>query len=186
MPKGVEKDQLANSGTANAQFGNLNNQAGNIYGSLSPTLAAEAAHPAGYTAPQQAAMNTSAQQSAGGTNAGAVGQGALLASRTRNAGTADAAIAQSARQSGQQLGDAALKTTMGNANLQQQQQQEGLKGLQGLYGTELGASQNALGLSNSALEGASKSGGMNNPWNQYGLQYLKGAQSAAAAAAGGG
>src|ERR1700743_2568467 len=153
---GVKGDELANSGTANTQSGALNANAGNLYGSLAPTLAAEASHPAGFTQSQQAAMNTAAQQSAGGANAGAVGQGALLAARTKNAGTADAAIAQSGRQASQTLRDSALKTTMANANLQQQQQQEGLRGEQGLYNTDLGASQNALGLSNQALNYANQ------------------------------
>lgn len=108
-------------------------------------------------------MNTSAQQSAGGSNAGAAGQGALMAARTRNAGTADAAVAQSTRQSGANLSKAALGTSMANANLQQKQQQEGISGQEGLYGQDLGASARALGLSNQALAGADKSS-KQNPW----------------------
>lgn len=162
----------------------LNGQAGNLYGSLAPTLAAEASHPAGYTQPQQAAMNTASQQSAGGANAGAVGQGALLAARTKNAGTADAAIAQSGRQASQTLGDSALKTSMANANLQNQQQQEGIRGEQSLYNTDLGASQNALGLSNQALSGAAGASA-NNPWNKYGTDELQGLNQIAASFAGG-
>src|ERR1700743_1182067 len=120
---GVKADELANSGTANTQSGALNANAGNLYGSLAPTLAAEASHPAGFTQSQQAAMNTAAQQSAGGANAGAVGQGALLAARTKNAGTADAAIAQSARNASQQLGKTAVNTEIGSADLANRQQQ---------------------------------------------------------------
>lgn len=184
MPKGVEADQLANSGTANKTSANLTSNAGNIYGSLAPTLAAEAAAPPGYTAPQKAAMNTAGQQSAGGSAAGAVGQGALLASRTKNAGTADTAIADSVRSSGKQASDVAVGTEVKNANLQQQQRQNALQGEESLYSTTLGGGLTALGLSNSALSGASNSGGMNNPWNQYGMQYLKNAGAVAAAAAG--
>lgn len=184
MPKGVEADQLANSGAANAQSSSLFTNAGNIYGSLAPTLAAQASAPAGYTPTQKAAMNTAGQQSAGGTQAAAVGQGALLASRTKNAGTADAAIAQSARTAGQQASNTAVGTEVKNANLQQQQRQSALQGEQNLYSTTLGGGMNALGLSNSALSGANNSGGMNNPWNQYGMQYLKNAGAVAAAGAG--
>lgn len=181
---GVKADELANSGTANTMSSNLGGNAGQLYGSLAPQLEAEAAHPVGYTQPQLAAMNTSAQQSAGGANAGAVGQGALLAARTKNAGTADAAIAQSGRQASQQLGKSALDISGKNADLQQTQQQEGLRGEQGLYGTELGASQNALGLSNQALGLANQA----KPTflQQLGSQAAFGALSAAQAAAGGG
>jgi hypothetical protein len=75
---------------------------------------------------------------------------------------------------------------MADANLAQKKQAVALGGLQGMYGTELSGGENALGLSNSALEGADKSGGMNNPWNQYGLQYMKDVGSVTAAMAGGG
>jgi hypothetical protein len=66
--------------------------AGNLFGSLAPQLTAEATNPQGYGAPTLAKIDTANKQTAGGTQAGAVGQGALLAARTRNAGTADAAI----------------------------------------------------------------------------------------------
>lgn len=184
MPKGVEADQLANSGKAGSASSNLLSNAGNIYGSLAPTLAAQVAAPGGYTPAQKAAMTTAGEQSAGGTQAGSVGQGALLASRTKNAGTADAAIAQSARTAGQQNSNTAVGTEVKNANLQQQQRQNALNGEESLYSTTLGGGLNALGLSNQALTGASNSGGMNNPWNQYGMQYLKNAGAVAAAAAG--
>lgn len=184
MPKGVEAQQLANSGTAQGENSTLMGNAGNLYGSLAPTLQAQAAAPSGYTPTQKAAMDTAGQQSAGGTQAAAVGQGALLASRTKNAGTADAAIAQSARTAGQTASNTAVGTEVKNANLEQQQRESALQGEQNLYGTTLGGGLNALGLSNSALTGANNSGGMNNPWNQYGMQYLKNAGAAAAAAAG--
>lgn len=141
----------------------LFNNAGNIYGSLAPTLAAQAAAPAGYTPAQKAAMTTAGEQSAGGTQAASVGQGALLASRTKNAGTADAAIAQSARTAGQQNSNTAVNTEVKNANLQQVQRDSALKDEEGLYGTTLGGSMNALGLSNSAL-GAADTAASNNPY----------------------
>ena len=123
----------------------LEGNASSLYGSLAPELSAEAAHPAGYAPGDLAKMNTAAQQSAGGGQAGAVGQGSLLASRTRNAGSADAAIADSARSSGQQLSKAALGTQTKNADLKQHQQQAGLSGMENLYGANLGAGVSSLG-----------------------------------------
>lgn len=128
---------------------NLSNQYGanaqGIFSSLEPTLAAEAAHPAGMSPTDLAKADTAAQQSAGGGQAAAVGQGALLAGRTRNAGSADAAIAKSTETVGQDLSKAALQTQLKNASLKQQQQQEGLKGMEGLYGQNAGESVSALG-----------------------------------------
>jgi hypothetical protein len=116
-----------------------------LYGTLAPELETSVAHPAGYSPTDLAAMNTTAEQSTGGSQAGATGEGALLASRTRNAGTADAAIAESARTAGQQLSSDALKTQVSNAALKQHQHDEALSGLEGLYGTDLGAGVSALG-----------------------------------------
>lgn len=182
MPKGVAGDALANSGTASATGSNLIGSAGNLYGSLAPTLAAQAAAPAGYTPTQKAAMNTAGQQSAGGTQAAAVGQGALLASRTKNAGTADAAIAQSARTAGQQASNTAVGVETKNANLQQSQRQSALNGEQNLYSTTLGGGLNALGISNNAL-GVANSADANNPYMKL-LQSGIAAGGQAAAGAG--
>jgi hypothetical protein len=180
MGSGVKKDAFANSGTANALEGQLTSNAANEYGALEPELAAEAAHPAGYTPTQKAAMNTAAQQSAGGSQAATVGQGGLYAARTRNAGGAQAAIGAGTRGAGENLSKAALGTETANANLQQKQQQSGLSGFGSLYGTELGEGENALGLSNQAL-GVAASAKL--PfWDQY---ILNGQQAAGAAAGGG-
>jgi hypothetical protein len=152
MSSGVKSDAFANSGTALGQSSQLAGNAGALYGGLAPQLQAQAAHPSGYTPGQMAAQNTAAQQSAGGSNASTVGQGALLSARTRNAGAAQNAIAQGGRQASQNLSNAAVGTQVRNAGLQQQNQQSATHGLESLYGTELGGSQNALGLSNSALK----------------------------------
>ena len=177
MPKGVAKDSFANSGAANANSGTANNlsstlsgNAQGIYGSLAPTLQAEAAHPQGFAPTDKAAMNTAAQQSAGGGNASAVGQGALLAARTRNAGAAQNAIAQGGRQASQNASDAAVGTEMANANLKNKQQQAGISGEEGLYNSTMGGGLNALGLSNNALGvsnsalNTANSADENNPW----------------------
>ena len=69
-----------------------------------------------------AAADTAEQQSAGGGQSAAVGQGALLAGRTRNAGSADAAVGASTRAVGQQLSEGALQTRLKNAGMKMQQQ----------------------------------------------------------------
>lgn len=127
---GVKSDALGSYGTAT-------NNAASLYGTLDPTLTSMATHPAGIDPATLAQMKTSNMQTAGGANAGAVGQGSLLAARTKNAGTADAAIAKSGETAGQNLSKANLGTNIENAQVQQQQQKEGLSGLQGLYGTNV-------------------------------------------------
>jgi hypothetical protein len=166
--RGTTADALANSGTANAMSSQLGANAGSLYGPLANQLSAQAAHPTGYTPGQVAAQNTAAQQSAGGSNAATVGQGGLLAARTRNAGAAQNAIAQGGRQASQNLSNAAVGTQVRNAGLAQSNQQSAEHGLQNLYGTELGGSQNALGMSNQAINIA----GQQRPsfWQQLGSQ----------------
>lgn len=174
MPKGVAQQAGNNSGVAQGMAGNLSGNASSLYGSLAPTLATEAAHPGGYNPTQLASMNTAAQQSGGGSTAAAVGQGALMAARTKNAGTAQNAIAAGVHGAGENLSQAALSTATGNANLQQKQQQAGIQGEQNLYGTDLGASQNALGISNSAL-GVQEQADENNPWMKLATAGVQGA-----------
>lgn len=123
----------------------LQGQSGNLYGTVAPELTAMATHPMGFNPSDLAQMKTEAMQTAGGSNAGAVGQGALLASRTRNAGTADAAISQAARNAGETLSDTGLKINSENARLKEAQRNEGLRGLEGLYGTDIAGANNALG-----------------------------------------
>lgn len=181
IAKGIEKNALGNSGTASTMSNNLSANAGSLYGPLTNELTTQMVHPSGYTPAQKAAMNTAAQQSAGGSNAGTVGQGALYAARTRNAGAGQNAIAQGARQASTNLSDAALNTEMSNANLQQKQQGAATAGLESLYGTELGGSENALGLSNSALNTAN-SAAENNPWMKLALAGIQAGGQAAAGA----
>ncbi len=177
---GTKKDAFQNYGTANATGAALGNNASQLYGSLAPELQAQAAHPQGYTPQQKSAINTAGQQSAGGSMAGATGQGALLAARTRNAGAGANAIQQAGRQSSENLSNVATGTEVGSANLANKQQEEALKGEEGLYGTELGGSLKSLGLSNEALNVAN---GVKPPFWQ---QYLLNAQKDAAAMAGAG
>ena len=148
---GVKKNAFQNWGTATGNANTAGANASGIYSGLEPTYAAEAAHPPGYTPQQKSAFDTAAQQSAGGGMSGAVGQGALLAARTRNAGAAQNAIQQAGRQSREEIGDAGLKTEMANANLQQRQKEQAREGLQGLYNTNVQDRLKSLGLSDEFL-----------------------------------
>jgi hypothetical protein len=185
MPKGVESQQLANAGTGQNLSNQLSANASNIYGGLEPTLQAEAAHPSGYTPQQKAMQNTAAQQSAGGSQAGAVGAGGLYAARSRNAGAAQGAIGNATRGAGANLSRAAVGTETNSANLANQNQQHGIGGLESLNSTELGGGLNALSTSNQALAGADQSAA-NNPWMKLLMQSIQSGGQVGAAAAGGG
>jgi hypothetical protein len=151
MARGVTKDALANAGTANNLSTGFENNANSLYGALAPQLEQEATNPQGYAPKDLAAMNTAVQQSTGGSTAGAVGQGDLAAARTRNAGAYAPALDASAQAGNRQNSEEALGVQAENANLKQKQQQAGLAGEQSLYGTNVGAGNEALGLSNNAL-----------------------------------
>ena len=138
MGKGASSQLFANSAAGQAASNAENANASNIYGGLEPTLQAEASHPSGYTPMQKAQMNTAAQESAGGSESGAVGQGGLYAARTKNAGAAQNAIGSATRGAG--------------ANLANQKQQQGIQGLGGLYSSNLNAAASNLNASNNAME----------------------------------
>ncbi len=139
-------DQARGAATSAQGLSNtLQGNAQSSYASLMPELQSEIAHPEGFNPQDLAGMQTEAQQSAGGTQAGAVGQGALLASRTKNAGAPQAAIASAARGAGEQLSKNALGVHTANAKLREGQRQSGLEGLQKLNATETGAGIGALG-----------------------------------------
>ena len=136
MSRGSDTATAAATNAGNLSTG-LEGNASNIYSTLAPTLQAEASHPQGISPTDLAAMNTDAKQTAGGVTAGATGQGALLAARTRNAGGADAAIASGARAAERGASESDLKTGIANEELKQHQQQSGLSGLEQLYGEGL-------------------------------------------------
>ena len=119
--------------------------AGSLFSTLSPDLQAQAANPQGYNPADVAKMTTAAAQTAGGSNAGAVGSAGLRAARTRNAGGGDAAIAESARDAGETLSKGVLGVQINNAQLKQRQQQEALGEMGGLYGTNVQGGNQALG-----------------------------------------
>lgn len=137
----------ANTAASSAQglSNTLQGNAASTFGSLMPELQSEVANPSGFNPVDKARMTTEAQQGAGGSQAGAVGQGALLASRTKNPGAASSAIAQSSRNSGQQLSKDTLATNLADQSLKEKQRSQGISGLEGLNSTELGGGINALG-----------------------------------------
>lgn len=152
-------------GQANQTFGEAQNQyklassnSNALYNSLFPQFSAEATNPKGFGSGDLAAMNTAAQQSVGGSTAGAVGEGTLRAARTRNSGGFDTALDSSVRSGQQTLADAALGVQGENAQLKQQQQQAGLSGLSGLYGANNSMMLSALGLGNQATQAGTQAG----------------------------
>jgi hypothetical protein len=108
-------------------------------------LTSQAAHPAGFSPADEAAMETGAMDTAGGSQAAAVGQGNLEAARTRNAGGFGQAVSDASRGAGETLSRGLLGVRGANAKLKQQQHDEALGGLEGLYGTNVGGSNQALG-----------------------------------------
>ena len=119
--------------------------AGALFSTLAPELMSESAHPSGISQPDLAAANPAGLEAAGGSMAGATGQGALLAARTKNAGAPAAAIGESSRRAGETLSKAAVGTQMANAQMKEKQRQSALSGLGSLTGLETGAATNALG-----------------------------------------
>lgn len=107
-------------------------------GTLMPELQKEAVNPEGMSPVDLARANTGVQQSAGGATAGATGQGALLAARTKNPGGSAAAIANAARTGGETASKGALGVNLANTQLKQEQKQAGLKGLEGISSTGIG------------------------------------------------
>lgn len=144
MARGSNQAQGA-SGQANANANTFMGNANSLYSSVVPQLTSEAANPSGYNPTDLAAMETGAQQSAGGTEAAAVGQGGLLGARTRNAGAAPAAIAAASRGAGEDLSKNALGISTANAKLKEQQHEHALGELGGLTTSEGGLANSALG-----------------------------------------
>jgi hypothetical protein len=140
-----------NSTTAQGMSTNYGSAAAGNSNILTPTLNQMATNPQGFGTTTMNNMDTAALQSAGGSAAGTVGQGNLQAARTNNAGGFQSSAAQAGHDATAQLSDAALGVQNANAQLQQQQRQEGVSGLEGQYATNVGAGENALGLSTQAL-----------------------------------
>lgn len=169
MPKGVEANQLANATTGNQRSGQFNAGALQAQNTVVPALTNEINDPQGFGQEGLTAMNTASQEGVGGATAGAVGQGNLESARTRNAGGFQAADDAAAQSGQRQVSQNALGVQTANAGLKNAQQQAGIAGTEGLYNTDVNATNQALGLSNQALQGASTS---SNEANQNTLGYV--------------
>lgn len=138
-----EAQQASKSGLGYSRT--LQGQQGSLYGTLAPAYSRDIANPVGLTPTEKANMNTAAMESEGGANAGAVGQGALQTARTRNAGGADAAIQESAREAGRGVTRAGLGTELADTELKQRKEAAAKSGMGQLYGISSGAANQALG-----------------------------------------
>ena len=125
-------------------------RANSLEGTLTPMYSKMAN---GLATPGSIAENTAAQQSVGGATAGAMGEGALRAARTRNSGSYAPVLDQAVRSGQQALSNDASRITADNVN-------KGIAGEQGLFGTNSGQALQALGLYNDASD--------NSFWNQLG------------------
>lgn len=139
-------DTATSAATTSANNSNaLTNNASSLYSNLAPTLEAQAAAPSGFSPADEAGMETAAQQTAGGTQAAAVGAGNLNAARTRNAGGFANAVSDASRGAGETLSRGVLGVKNLNAEQKQRQRDTAISGLEGLYGTNVGGANQALG-----------------------------------------
>jgi hypothetical protein len=180
----AQADQGAKSGLANSN--NLSAASSANYATLMPELQAQMAHPAGFSQPDLSAMETASEQTEGGAAGGAAGQGALLASRMKNPGTASAAVAQSARNAGEQLSKNSLGIRTANAGLKEQQREGAQNGLEGLYNTGVSGSNQALGETANNVNANTNAENASWNWARYILDPMisGGSQVGAAALAG--
>ena len=144
MGRGSQPAESSATQSQNTATG-LTSNANSLYGNLAPMLTSQAAHPAGFSPADEASMETGAMDTAGGSQAAAVGAGNLEAARTRNAGGFGQAVSDASRGAGETLSRGLLGVRNANANLKQHQHDEALGGLQGLYGTNVGGANQALG-----------------------------------------
>jgi hypothetical protein len=178
---GTKKGLFNNSAQAQGEAGLYGTEAQNELGVLQPQLQQDIINPTGYTPTQMGQMQTAAMQSAGGSNAGVAGGALQRAARTRNAGAGNAVASEAGNQAAQRLSQINAGIQSRSADLAQQKRSSALKAEEGLYGTNVGAGEGALGLSNQALNDA---GNLSNFWQQLMLQGLQSAGDVAAAAAG--
>ncbi len=182
MGRDTSDSAMKNSNTAQTMSSTYGGRASSNYNLLTPTLNRLATAPPGFTPQTRADMNTQAMQTAGGGNGATVGGAMQTAARTNNAGAYDPAIAQAGHDASTNLSDAALGVQNRQAMLQEQQREQGISGQENLYGENIGASQNALGISNSALQ--VKNAADEQTFNQWYKPFATIADGAATVAAG--
>lgn len=161
--------------------GSSENTAGGLLNTLTPAYQQEITNPQGYSPTTLGAINTASQQSTGGSVAGAVGSGNLIAARNRNAAGFAPAVDKAARDAGKTNSENALGVQIGNANLKQKQTQEGLSGEQGLFNTENNDVLSSLGLQNSSTNAETQAG--NSGWFQNTLGAINAITGAGKSAA---
>jgi hypothetical protein len=126
--------------------GNYGAKAGQIGGSVVPTLERDINNAPGYNPTDLNAMLVGGEQGAGGAASGITGQAGLEAARTRNSGATSSVLDQAMRRKGQILSQNALNVQGENANLKQRQRSQALSGLEGMYGTDVGAQLKSMGI----------------------------------------
>lgn len=178
MGRGSDVAQGSATQSQNTATG-LTGNANSLYSNLAPTLTSQAAHPAGFSPTDEAAFETGAMDTAGGTQSAAVGQGNLEAARTRNAGGFGQAVSDASRGAGETLSRGLLGVRGANASLKEHQHDTALSGLQGLYGTNVGGANSALG--NVAANVNADTNAENASWNAF--NNITGAITNAAGAA---
>jgi hypothetical protein len=142
----------------------LGGNASALYSTLTPQLIGESVNPPGMNPADLAEANTSAQQSAGGSEAAAVGEGALRDARLRNRGGSAAAVSDASRGAGEQLSKNALGIRMANTALKEKQRQAGLGGLENLQESQMGGGIRALGEVAPAVDANTKAASQSWDW----------------------
>jgi hypothetical protein len=165
--QGADQQNAKQAGGVASGYGQT---AGNIQGSILPTLTQEATHPTGYDPTTMNNMLVAGEQGAGGSNSAITGQAGLAAGRTRNSGALSSVLDQAARRTGQTNSENALNVQNSSAKLAQQKQQQALGQLQGLYGTDVSAQLKGMGLQSQDEQDALQAG--NSGWLQQGLSAV--------------
>lgn len=137
----------------------LNSRAMSLQDTLEPQLEHDIQAPTGFAPGDLAAMNTAAQEGAGGATSGAVGAMGAQAARTRNRGAFTAAADESARSGQRQAAQSGVEIQGANAGLKEQQRASALRAKQGLFGSDLSGSLSAMGLVPGDINAATKSEG---------------------------
>jgi hypothetical protein len=149
----------ADPGAAKAQMG-LENQygaefagrGGGAWNALFPSLVKNALNPEGLSPTEKARMNTASSQSLGGAVASAVGQGGLMAERTKNPGAYGSALDAASKHAGETASKNALGIEEFSTNLAHEKQQRALSELGSLYGTNVRGLSDMLAAANKSLD----------------------------------
>lgn len=151
MARGAASQAINQMGLERNQAANTSGTAAQALGSFLPYEKSQLENPTGYTPEELADQLTASSQSLGRSMSSAVGQGNLMAARTRNGAGYAPALDSASRGAMQQQSQNALQVQNQNAQLKQQKQQQAANSLQNLYNTDISATLNALGLGNNSI-----------------------------------